>query len=117
MRFSSALCVALVLCLAVTAFSQTTSSLRGKIADAQSGVMPGVTVQLVNDQTAFSRTVYSDETGTYQFTQVPPGTYKLIAELQGFAPSTMTVTLQVNTPATFDIRLELAGLTEAVSVE
>jgi hypothetical protein len=108
---------AFALALAPSAFAQATSSLRGKVTDAQSVSVPGVAVQLVNEQTAFSRAVVSDETGTYQFAQVPPGAYNVTAELDGFATATARVTLQVNTPATLDVRLELAGLTEAVTVE
>jgi hypothetical protein len=101
---------AFALGLAASAFAQATSSLRGKVIDAQSASVPGVPVQLVNEQTGFSRTVFSDDTGTYQFAQVPPGPYQVIAELQEFATATAKVTLQVDTPATLDVRLELAGL-------
>lgn len=108
---------AVVLSITVSAFAQATSSLRGKVGDAQAAAIPGVTLTLVNEQTSFSRTVYTDETGNYQFLQVPPGTYTLTAELQGFQTASSAVTLQVNTPATADVRLELAGLAETVSVE
>lgn len=107
----------LALFVTVSAFAQATSSLRGTVMDAQSASIPGVTVQLVNEQTSFSRTVFSDENGTYQFLQVPPGTYTVVAELQGFATFTAPITLQVNSPSTADIKMELAGLTESVSVQ
>ena len=67
----------LVLCLATSAFAQTTSSLRGKAVDAQGAILPGVLLQLVSAQTSFARNVVSDETGAYQFPQVPPGVYEL----------------------------------------
>ena len=105
------------LLLADAAFAQATSSLRGKVSDAQGAVMPGVTLQLANQQTAFSRTVFSDETGSYLFLEVPPGTYAVSAELAGFKTATATVTLQVNTPASLDLRLELGALSESVNVE
>lgn len=103
--------------VAGSVFAQTTSSLRGKVVDEQNGALPGVPVQLVNAQTSFSRTVFSDDTGVYQFLQVPPGTYDVLAELSGFAPYAGKVTLQVNTPASADLKLGLAGLSETVSVE
>jgi len=107
----------LLLGLASSAFAQATASLRGKVTDAQSGVMPGVAVVLANEQTGFSRTVFSDDAGVYQFLQVPPGTYAISAELSGFATSTGKVTLQVSTPSTMDMRLDMAGLSETVKVE
>ncbi|MGE0392168.1 MAG: carboxypeptidase regulatory-like domain-containing protein [Vicinamibacterales bacterium] len=100
-----------------TVFAQATSSLRGKVIDEQSGALPGVPVQLINADTSFERTVFSDESGAYQFLQVPPGTYEVLAELSGFAPYRAKVTLQVNTPASADLKLGLAGLSETVSVE
>ena len=118
MRYCRALVIILVALLcAAPAFAQATSSLRGKVIDAQGAMIPGVTVQLVNPQTGFNRTVFSDEAGSYQLSQVPPGAYELKAELAGFATVSNRITLQVNTPATLDLKLELAGLSEAVSVE
>src|SRR4051812_22818373 len=67
------------------AFAQTTSSLRGKIVDAQGAMLPGVLLQLISAQTAFARNVITDETGAYQFPQIPPGAYELMAQLEGFA--------------------------------
>lgn len=109
----------LLLCavLPPPAFAQSTSSLRGKVVDAQGAFIPGVALRLVNSQTGVERNVFSDETGAYQFVQMPPGAYELTAELPGFAPATAKLTLQVDTPATLDITLQLAGVTEAVTVE
>jgi hypothetical protein len=67
-------------------------------------------------QTAFLRNIVTDETGAYQFPQVPPGPYELVAQLEGFAEVKQRVTLQVNTPATLDVKMQLAGLSEAVTV-
>src|SRR5688572_28245579 len=109
---------ALALCLGtLSVFAQATSSLRGKVADAQSGALPGVTVVLANAETAFSREVVTDETGSYSLLQVPPGSYTLTAELPGFQAASARVTLHAKTPASLELRRELAGLTESVSVE
>src|SRR5688500_1209579 len=96
---------ALALCLGtLSVFAQATSSLRGKVADAQGGALPGVTVVLKNAETAFTREVVTDETGSYSLLQVPPGTFIITAELPGFQSATAKVTLQVNTPATLDLK-------------
>src|SRR3989442_13078859 len=84
-----------------SAWTQATTSLRGTVTDAQGGVIGVVARQLVGEQTGFKRSVLSDEAGTYQFGQVPPGTYILVAEKPGFAAVTQTgIGLLVNTPAT-----------------
>jgi hypothetical protein len=113
---STVFAIALVL-LASPAFAQATSSLRGKVVDAQGGFMPGVAMKLVNTQTSAERETFSDETGAYQFAQMPPGMYELNAELTGFSKSTVRVTLQVDTPATLNVTLQLAGVVEAITVE
>src|SRR6187431_3066075 len=88
--------VAVAWLASISAFAQATSSLRGKVVDAQGAAMPGVAVQLKNAQNGFAREVFSDGTGAYSFPQVPPGTYDLTAELSGFATTQNKVTLQVN---------------------
>src|SRR5262249_40321437 len=100
------------------AWSQATTSLRGTVSDAQGAVIGGAALQLVGEQTGFKRSVLSDEAGSYQFVQVPPGAYILVAEKPGFAVVTQTgVTLLVNTPATLDVKMEVATVSETVSVE
>src|SRR5687767_828526 len=103
--------------LASTASGQATSSLRGKVIDAQGAAIPGVTVQLTNEATGFVRDAFSDVTGAYQFAAVPPGTYLLTSGLEGFNTVKVPVTLQVNTPATLDVTLEVAALSEIITVE
>ncbi|HEX6215157.1 MAG TPA: carboxypeptidase-like regulatory domain-containing protein, partial [Vicinamibacterales bacterium] len=57
------------------AFAQTfTGGLRGAVRDAN-GVIPGVTVTLLNEETGASRDAVSNEQGEYNFAAVPPGNY------------------------------------------
>jgi len=108
---------ALLLCLGTSMLAQATSSLRGKVADAQGGALPGVTVVLANTETAFNRQVVTDETGSYSLLQVPPGAYTITAELPGFQTASAKIALQVNTPATLDLKMDIGGITESVKVE
>jgi hypothetical protein len=113
------LSVCLLFCVlfASNASGQASSSLRGKVVDAQGGFMPGVALKVVHAQTAAERSVFSDDTGAYVFPQMAPGPYTISAELPGFATATAKVTLQVDTPSTLDLTMQLAGLAEAVTVE
>ena len=114
------ICSFLLSALLITssAWSQATTSLRGTVTDAQGGVIGGVALQLVGEQTGFKRSVLSDEAGSYQFVQVPPGAYILVAEKPRFAVVTQTgVSRLVNTPATLDVKREVATGSETVSVE
>src|SRR6202166_2332478 len=116
-RSRISLFAAAIISVAVSAFGQATTSLRAQVADAQGGVLPGVSLQLVNAQSGFKREAVSDEVGVYQFSLVPPGAYELKADLQGFKSTTTQVTLRVNTPATVSVKLDVAGVAESVTVE
>ena len=79
--------LAAAFCLAagVPLYAQTTSaSVGGIVKDAQGGVLPGVTVVLVNPARGTEQTAVSDETGNFLFPYVQPGTYTLKLTLAGF---------------------------------
>src|SRR5258708_6055121 len=106
MRTLQLACV-FVLTLA-SAFGQSFSSVSGNITDATGSVVVGATVELSSSATGFHRTTTSETGGTYSFLQVPPGLYRLTAKAPGFATKAVErVTLQVNTPATIVISLEV----------
>ena len=103
--------------LSFFAAAQSTTSLRGVITDAKGALLPGATVKLSDPKTGFDRSVTSGNDGAYQFLQVPPATYNLEITAAGFAPSKReNLTLQVNTPATMNIALQVQGAREQVEV-
>jgi carboxypeptidase family protein len=99
-------------------FSQSTTLLRGTVTDPQGAVITSAKVTLSNAQTGFSRAVATDARGEYQFVQVAPGTYKIVAEMVGFTTLIRTdIQLLVNTPTTLDLRMELGKNSEVVNVQ
>ncbi|MFI5076158.1 MAG: carboxypeptidase-like regulatory domain-containing protein, partial [Vicinamibacteria bacterium] len=73
-----------------------TATQQGKVIDAQKMALPGANVTLANPATGFTRTVQSDTSGAFAFPSVPPGTYALTVEMQGFKTSVVDkVALQV----------------------
>ena len=96
----------------------TTADLVGTIRDTSGAVVSGATVSLTNDATGVTRTATTGEGGTYIFTAVPPGVYKLTAELTGFRKVERTgVELQVNQRAQIDLALEVGLFAESVKIE
>ena len=96
----------------------TTADLVGTIRDATGAVVPGVTVSVTNEATGVTRSATTAEGGTYIFTALPPGRYKLTAELAGFRKVERTgVELQVNQRAQIDMPLEVGLITESVKIE
>lgn len=93
----------------VSAQSATTS-LRGTISDPKGAVVAGATVTLSNAATGFSRTVKSDDQGIYQFLEVPPANYVMTVAYSGFATVRReNVVLQVSSPATVNVPLQVQG--------
>jgi len=64
---------------------QTAGSITGTVADASGAVLPGATVTLTGDKLiGGAQTQVSDATGGYRFDRLPPGSYVVKFELQGF---------------------------------
>src|SRR6202049_3203148 len=97
--------------------AQSTTSLRGVITDPSGGVIPDATVSIINGDNGFLRRNVSDASGEYKFLQIAPGTYKVMAEKEGFATMTRSdVKLLVNTPTTLDLAMAVSATGEVVNV-
>jgi len=113
----SALLFGCLLAAAWMIYAQATSSLHGTVTDPTGAVIPTAIVTLNNSATGLSRQVVTDNSGAYQFLQVPPGEYTLTAAKPGFAKATREhVPLQVNVPATLDLQLDVGTTGEQVNV-
>src|SRR5262249_51964955 len=63
---------------------RTTATFAGIVTDPSSAVLPGATVQLVNEGTNAVTEKVTGETGEFLFDYVPVGTYTLKISLAGF---------------------------------
>ena len=96
---------------------RTTGDIRGVITDASGGVLPGVTVTLKGRTVAGAPTVVTNEAGVYRFPNLPPGTYDLTAELQGFATSHQTgIPVSLGATAELNVELKVSNQSETVTV-
>jgi hypothetical protein len=96
---------------------QTAGNLTGRIVDAQGGAIPGATVTALNDNTGYTRTVTSDESGVYRLTALPVGTYTMTVELSGFTRNERKgVSVNVGLTGNIDFDLTLASVQESVTV-
>ncbi len=95
----------------------STSTLTGALTDGTGSVVPRALVTATAKSTSFSRTATSNESGTYDITELPPGAYGISAEAPGFKKAVVSeIQLFVGQTATVDIQLELGQVTESVSV-
>jgi carboxypeptidase family protein len=105
--------------LASTAAAQgeASASVAGIVADAQGGVLPGVTVTLRNIESGAARTTATDAGGRYRLAGLQPGRYALRAELDGFQPTDVAnLTLTIGLAVQQNLTLALRGVQEAITV-
>ena len=92
-KFVSYLAIALFSLMASPAFAQsvnvTTGSINGRVVDSTGAVLPGATVTVLNQDTGLSRTVTTDPDGSYVVNLLPPGKYRVRAELVGLGKAAM----------------------------
>ena len=102
----------------LSSYAQSTTSLRGVITDSSGGVIAGASVAMASTENGGVRTSVTDANGVYNFPQVVPGTYRLVAEKSGFAKMTRTnITLLVNTPSTLDLVMVVGATGDVVNVQ
>ncbi|HKR22853.1 MAG TPA: carboxypeptidase-like regulatory domain-containing protein [Pyrinomonadaceae bacterium] len=110
--------LAFVLLTSSVALAQAgSSSLRGIVTDLQGRAVSGASVTISDDQKNFKRDQITNESGSYVFTSLPPGTYRVDVEANGFKKASVSqVQAQIDTPATLDVQLEVGNIAETVSV-
>lgn len=89
----------------------------GRVVDTSDSVVPGATVTAVNEANGLSRTGLSNAEGYYAVSSLPPGTYRIIAELAGFNVVTRTgLTLVAEQNARVDFVLAAGAVAEEITV-
>jgi outer membrane receptor protein involved in Fe transport len=120
-RWACGLAVLLmVLGLAVPASAQTdvtTSRISGTVEDAEGSPLPGVTVTATNTETGLSLSEVTDERGFYRILNLPTGTYRVEAVLEGFATATAeSVRLLLGSTPTVNFNLQSSTVAETITV-
>jgi hypothetical protein len=111
--------VVFLLLAARPVLAQDTGSVAARITDEAGAVVPGAAVTLTNERTGSIRSTTSTARGEVQFVAVPPGTYTIRVELQGFRTlervgNVLNASGQL---ALGDLTLALGSLTEVVTVQ
>jgi hypothetical protein len=89
----------------------------GIVTDEQRGILPGVTVTLMNTETGVVRNAVTEEYGRYRLGGIPPGRYNLKAELPGFATQEVKdITLTIGLEYTKDFTLGVQGRQESITI-
>jgi hypothetical protein len=116
-RKLSGLLIAAFLLAASAVYAQQQASVTGLVADESKAVLPGVTVTITDIASGVSLSTVSDDRGEYRILNVPPGAYKVQAELSGFATVVLDrVEFLVGQHATMPFTMKLAGVAETLTV-
>ncbi len=92
-------------------------SLRGTVKDAQGGALPGVTITATSPAMLTPSVTVSDSAGNYRLINLPPGVFKITAELSGFSIFRRDdILLRAGSNFQVDITMEIGTLTETVTV-
>lgn len=103
-----------------TAWAQAaaSSTVHGVATDDTGATMPGATVTLSSPQLqAKQRVTVTEADGTYRFTDLPGGTYRLAFELQGFRGFVRDdLRITIGFTARVDAKMSVGGVEESVTV-
>jgi hypothetical protein len=120
--YSRPVVLAAVLLLAafcsVSGFAQDLAALSGRVTDPKGLPVPGVKVQAVNVNTNEAYPTETNEVGLYNIPTLPPGTYRIIVEKQGFVQIVKPgVELHVADIIAINFALQIGSVTQSVTVE
>ncbi len=107
-----------VLLCALSAIAQIQNGqFAGTVTDPSGAAVPNAKITMTNAATGLSVTATSNSTGTYQVSELPPGTYKVTIEAAGFKTySDSGVTLNAGSTTHVDAKMTLGQAREVVEV-
>lgn len=93
-----------------------TATLSGRVMDETGAVVGDVAISVVNKSTGLRRDTRSNEDGYFTLPFLPPGTYVVKAEREGFTPWEVEVPVSINRDISLEVDLHVGGIGEAITV-
>ena len=117
--FASCLCLCFTLLSPPAALTQQTlGGVTGTVTDSSGGALADTTVSLISDQTTLTRTQKTSDAGSYDFVNLPIGTYTLTFSHSGFQTVKIpSVLIQADRTATLNTALKVGEVGTTVMVE
>jgi hypothetical protein len=92
-------------------------SINGTVTDPSGANVPGATVTVQNPVSGYLRTLKTDATGRFQFSNVPLNPYHLSVSAAGFGEAAQDADVRSTIPVNVNVALQLAGASTTVKVE
>ena len=107
MRRSQILISLALLLLSARAFAQGGGNvaITGTVTDSTGALVPGAKVTVTQKNTSIARNATTDGAGQFNISSIPPATYTVLAEAQGFKRYAQEVVLLADQTRNMDIRL------------
>ena len=94
------------------------ATLLGTVTDSSGAAVANVKVTITETNTGISHASQTNDSGNYVFPDLPPGTYKVLAEQPGFKrESRAGIDLIVNSTERIDLVLQPGNVSETITVE
>jgi hypothetical protein len=112
------LCLSFLGLQSLNAQTAGTGALAGTIKDPSGAVVPNATVTATSADTGAVRTTMTAADGSYRFSLLPPGNYRVKIDAMGFKPLEVpSVAVAVTETAELDRNLEVGAQAQTVTVE
>ncbi len=111
------LLVLIIAVLNVTAQSGNAGAVRGIVTDPTGAVIPGATIHLTNAASGLDRTVTSDATGQFEFSNVPFNPYRINVSANGFSNLSQSFEIRSVVGTNLKLVLQIATANQTVTVE
>jgi hypothetical protein len=104
--------------LSPAAHGQFRASIQGTVVDSTGAVIPGANLTLVNNSTNEKQVRTSNAEGIFSFNALPPDTFKLTVEKDGFQTQVLDkVSVVADQPNTVNVQLVVGTAAQTVSVD
>ena len=113
MRFAR---LAVCLFFITSLLAQFRAGIQGVVKDSQGGLISNASVTLTSNDTGRVWKNSTSAEGFYSFSGLPPGSYTVASQKEGFGPSTVSVVIHAEELQGQDLTLTPGGIAQTVTV-